>query len=206
MHSEDPGPHKFENLFEKWAKAALAERGWPLSAMPGHDRIPAVIKIKIAELWELGLVYPDRNGAYFRVADRKNGNGSRYKWFTYGKNEIVPNWEYFVQLAGFRDLAIEYGYLPEWMKFEYHESSKSVNVAVDIGIKIPGGGAVFVEVKESEIQWKNLIVEVQAIGEKGVDLDEQDRHNDPLRKAKYIIGGHPDYSSVTLREVLTLTG
>ncbi len=193
MHPSVPSRPSFERLFEKWAMAALAERGWPSSAMPGHDRIPATVKSKVEELWKLGLIYPERSEAYFCIADRKNGNGSRYKWFSYGKNEIVPNWEYFVQLAGFRDLVMEYGYPAEWMKFEYHESSGSVNVAVDIGIKIPGGGVIFVEVKESEAQWKNLITAVQAVGEEGVDLDEPDRGNDPLRKAKYIIGGHPDY-------------
>lgn len=183
----------FDDLFTGWANAALIDGGYTTRTIPSHDRIPSTVKEKVVELWESGIIRPDRNEAYFCIADRKNGNGSRYKWFSKGEGQIVPNWEYFVQLAGFRDLLVEYGYPKEWMKFEHHESTQSVNVAVDIGIKMPGGDTIFVEVKETDIQLTNLISETRRIGEAGFSLDEPDRGNDPLRKAKYIIGGHPSY-------------
>jgi hypothetical protein len=78
------------------------------------------------------------------------------------------------------------------MKFEYKEY-EPVSIFIDIGIKIPEGPKIFVEVKETKTQWEILISGVKAIGMKGADLKEPDRGNDPLRNAKYILASRPDF-------------
>ena len=95
MPSSGSSLQSFEELFKKWAMAAMADSGYSGIELPQHGRIPTKVKSKVVDLWDRGIIYSDTNQAYFCIADRKNGNGSRYKWFNKGKDEIVPNWEYF---------------------------------------------------------------------------------------------------------------
>jgi hypothetical protein len=190
-----PAPEIFDALFDKWADEALRDAGFQAEKPTQGNRIPIIVKRKVAQLCEMKICFPDSKPACFRIADSKKGEGGPYNRFTYssGLKRIYPNYEYLVQIATFRDLVVEYGYDPKWMKFEYHESVPPVWVSVDIGIQIPNGPKIFVEVKETKSQWQSLILEVEAIGNRGVDLSAPDRGNDPLRKAKYIAAGRPDF-------------
>ncbi len=190
-----PPPENFDGLFEKWANEALLAARFPAQKPQQGNRIPPIVKKKVAQLWDMGICFADDKPACFRIADSKKEKGGPYTWFSYYDSDqtIGPNWEYFVQIAAFRDLMLEYGFLPEWMKFEYHEPMPNGELAVDIGVKIPNGPKIFLEVKETKTQWEILISQVKGIGMQGIDLTGPDRGNDPLRKAKYIVAGRPDY-------------
>ena len=190
-----PSSEKFDSLFEKWADDSVCNALFPAQRPQQGSRIPITIKRKVAQMVEMGICFPDIKPAHFRIADWKKGKGGPYSWFSYySSNQVIgPNWEYFVQVAAFRDLMLEHGFIPEWMKFEYHEPMQKGDMPVDIAIKVPNGPKIFVEVKETKSQWENLIHSIHEIKNKGVDLSTPDRGNDPLRKAKYIITGRPDF-------------
>jgi len=190
-----PPPQVFDALFDKWADEALRVAGFSAEKPGQENRIPDIVKRKVAQLCEMQICFPDSKPACFRMADSKKGKGGPYNRFSYfsSTKTILPNWEYFVQIAAFRDLIFEYGYSADWMKFEYHESHPPVWISVDIEIKIPGRPKIFVEVKERRVDLQNLIAAVKSIGKSGVVLNQPDRGNDALRKAKYIIAGRPDY-------------
>jgi hypothetical protein len=182
----------FDALFDKWANEAVAIAQF-VGEKPKKDRIPISVQMKVAKLWEIGFCYPGPKPACFRMADAKRGGP--YNWFSYypSNKTIYTNREYFVQVAAFHDLVLEYGYPESWLTFEYNESMPPVSLAIDIGIKLPDGQKVFVEVKERKEQWEALILAVKAIGREGVDLVKPDRGNDALRKAKYIAAGRPEF-------------
>ena len=180
----------FDALFDNWANEAVAIAQF--AGKSPEDRIPVSVQMKVAKLWEIGICYPGSKPACFRMADAKGGGP--YNWFSYypSNKTIYTNREYFVQVAAFHDLVIEYGYPESWLTFEYNESVPPVSLAIDIGIQLPDGQKAFVEVKERKEQWEALILAVKAIGREGVDLVEPDRGNDALRKAKYIAAGRPE--------------
>ncbi|MBI2190387.1 MAG: hypothetical protein HYU36_00190 [Planctomycetes bacterium] len=183
----------FDSLFDRWAQEALRVAGFAAEKPSHGERIPDAVKRKVSKLWEQGICYADVIPARFRMADASGGAGGPYKWFTCSSSShsILPNWEYFVQLAAFHDLVDLFGYDPKWMKFEYHESIESVWVSIDVGIKAPEGPKVFVEVKETKAQWENLLHGILELGRTGVDLTAPDRGNDALRKAKFIVAAKP---------------
>ncbi len=183
----------FNAIFDEWAQQAVRAAGFPAAKPEQQDRIPDSVKIKIAQLWQSQICYPDTQPARFRILDGKRGGP--YKWFSYFKSNqtIYPNWEYFVQVAAFHDLVCDYGYPRQWLQFEYNESVKPVSLSVDIGILFPDGRKAFVEVKERRDQWQVLLTGLHPLGRQGVDLNSSDRGNDPLRKAKYIVAGRPAF-------------
>jgi len=186
----------FDLLFDQLADEALCVAEFSAAKPRQKGRIPGVVKEKVFNLWQKGICYPDPTKmACFRMADSKKGKGGPYNWFSYSKSDqtIAINWEYFVQIAAFHDLMKVFGYQPNRLTFEYHESQPPVWLAVDIGVILPDGRKIFVEVKERQNQWEALIAGVKALGQKGVELAKADRGNDPLRKAKYILAGRPDF-------------
>jgi len=183
----------FDILFDEWAKEAIHSAGFPAEEPRQEGRIPEIVKKKIVSLWKMGLCYPDEKPASFRMADSKRSGP--YQWFSYypTTQTITPNWEYFVQIAAFHDLVVEYGYNPSWMKFEYSEPVPPGWLDVNIGIKFPDGRKAFVEVEERKDQWEVLISAIKSIGVSGVDLKALDRGKPSLRKAKNIVAGRPDF-------------
>ena len=187
-------PESFDTLFDRLAIEAQRFAKFLAEKPKQEGRIPHIVKRKVAKLWEKGICYPeDRKQACFRIADSKKGGP--YQWFSYSASNqtIYPNLEYFVQIAAFHDLMFEYGYPAIWLAFEHNESVKPVSISIDIGIKFPDGRKAFLKVKERKEQWEALVSVMKSIGIKGVDLIASDRRNDPLRKAKYIIAGRPNF-------------
>lgn len=193
QHCEKDEFQNFDALFDYLAHKALQRAGFPAERPREGGRLPAAVKQKVVSLWNSCILYPAEAPASFRLKDGKGGGP--YNWFSYFNTTqtISPNWEYFVQLAAFHDLLTEYGYPPEWLKFEYNESVSLSSLAIDIGVFLPDGQKLFVEVKERRAQWETLIKRVKDLGHRGVDLSTPDRGNDPLRKAKYIVAGRPDF-------------
>jgi hypothetical protein len=184
----------FDVLYAHWEEQANRRAPFKAEKVVGKDLIPEMVRRKVARLWARGICYPDNvELATFRVTDSKGGGP--YNFFTYYPSEkiISFNREYQVQIAAFHDLIEDFGYLPKWMAFEHNESTPFASVSIDIGIKLPDGRKIFVEVKERNDQRGTLIYRVKSLGAKGIDLRSKDRGNDPLRKAKYIVAGQPDF-------------
>jgi hypothetical protein len=184
----------FDALYAKWEERALRKAKFEAEKVMGQDLIPKVVKRKVALLWERGICCPDDvEPATFRLTDSKRGGP--YNFFSYypSNKTIYLNREYLVQLAAFFDLIEVYGYLTQWITFEHKESTPIASVSIDIGIKLVDGRKIFVEVKERKDQREALISAVKVLGTKGVDLSVNDRSNDPLRQAEYILSGRPDF-------------
>jgi hypothetical protein len=188
--SEEP----FDVLYARWEEQALRKAIFKAKKVVGKDLIPETVGGKVARLWGRGICYPDAvELATFRLADSKLRGP--YNFFTYYRKEkiISLNREYLVQIAAFHDLINNYGYLPQWMTFEHNESSPLAHVSIDIGVKLPEGRKIFVEVKKRKDHIETLISKVKSLGAKGVDLSAKDRSIDHLRKAKYILAGKPTF-------------
>jgi hypothetical protein len=194
LNGRDASTEGFDELYAHWEKQALRKAKFEAEKVVGKDLIPEVVKKKVARLWARGICYlDDVEPASFRLTDSKRGGP--YNFFSYypSNKTIYLNREYLVQLAAFLDLIDDYGYLPQWMTFEHNESTPVATVSIDIGIKLPDGQKIFVEVKERKDQRDALISAVKSLGAKGVDLSIKDRGNDALRKAKYILSGRPNF-------------
>jgi hypothetical protein len=189
-NTEEP----FDVLYADWEEQAHRKALFKAKKVVGKDLMPETVGRKVARLWARGICYPDKvELATFRMTDSKGGGP--YNFFTYYSSEkiISFNREYQVQVAAFHDLIEDFGYLPEWMAFEHNESTPFASVSIDIGIKLPDGRKIFVEVKERIDQREALISRVKLLGAKGIDPRSKDRGNDPLRKSKYIVAGQPDF-------------
>jgi hypothetical protein len=63
---------------------------------------------------------------------------------------------------------------------------------MDVGVYRGGRLVVYCEVKVVPSQLQRLVKELRAF-EHGIDVSRPDRHEDPLRKAKYLLRHRPDY-------------
>lgn len=180
----------FEQLFDLWAEQAC--KAAPFKAeKPRYERIPPEVRQKVFRLWQEGFCYSGDTPASFQLKDAKRGGP--YHWFTYSPmyQTIYANHEYFVQVAAYHDLIFEYNWPSEYIWFEFGEYANQVYLPIDIAIIEQKNNKIYIEVKETEYQIQNLIINVKQYGLKGVDLGSPDRGNDPLRKAKYIAAGRP---------------
>jgi hypothetical protein len=85
------------------------------------------------------------------------------------------------------------GYPPECISFEYLEQTPLFKIEIDLRIMVPPVPKIFIEVKKTKEELAKLISGVKAYGFTGVRLDIKNRNDDPFKKAKCIVAGHPDY-------------
>jgi len=113
-----------------------------------------------------------------------------YSWFLgFGSNGPYVWWEAFIHAAEFcrvRALAskhtnLKVGFEDHWM---------------DVTLYRDSGLLACYEVKEKVRDANRLIKMIKHYGDRGIVLDEPDRRNDPLRKAKYLVRHRPKYLSV----------
>ena len=133
---------------------------------------------------ERGLVAVD--GAKFRVVSLGERKGP-YAWFSRSSHAVpAANWEYFVQVATWitvRDLVgphLAVGFEDDLM---------------DVTVRDGGRLLWCLEVKEKAAQLTGMLKALHTHSD-GVDLEIPDRHNDPLRKAKYLVRARPPYFSL----------
>jgi hypothetical protein len=96
----------------------------------------------------------------------------------------APNWEYFVQAAEYGRVAraVE----PQGLRVDFEDDLMEISV-------YEADRVVWcIEVKETARDLRSLLLGVRR--ECGhVDMSAPDRHNDPLRKSKYILRHRPSY-------------
>lgn len=177
----------FVEEFKEWATSAAEE--WRLS-LPGQEfydealgRIPQTVQVWVGKGMADGIVCPD--GHKFRLRGLAKGKGP-YDWFSNYKTlgKLGVNWEWFVHVAEYARLfAIGQR---QGMRLQFEDGLMDCAIYKDDQL------VVCIETKERADQLRELVAELRK-HENVADFPGQDRHNDPLRKAKYIVKHRPRY-------------
>ncbi|MDP3880341.1 MAG: hypothetical protein Q8Q07_08590 [Dehalococcoidales bacterium] len=178
---------EFDRSFRQWVKTACQE--WKLNE-PSEEyfshvkrRLPEGLRTLLGYGLKHGLIIP--TGRVFTLKDMPPSKGP-YNWFSQGRTtKPSPNWEYFVQIAEFiRFFRISSTTHGLSVKFE--------DSLMDVGVYRNNKLFVYVEVKEKGTQLQKLVQEMKKL-QYSIDLTIEDRGNDPLRKAKYLVTQRPEY-------------
>ncbi len=180
----------FEKLIHSWGNAACAEWGYPdISAewmQAVAARLPPGLRVSVAESVECGTVRVV-DGHRFTLSGLRPGKGP-YAFFSRSdRREPAPNWEYFVQVAEYRRVAR--AVIPQGLQVMFEHGLMDVAVSDDNRV------LWCIEVKEKASDLDLLLSGIRNVGVK-VDVMGPDRHNDPLRKSKYLIRHRPPYFSL----------
>ena len=126
-------------------------------------------------------------GYYVRETDRPGKKGGQPTITHYGNGNHAPWWELFVQLA-------DYGWLRSIAK-RYGQQVRLEDRLMDLTVSAGDRLILYVEHKEKSATAEKLLERMRYYGETGFSLDDPDRGNDPLKKAKYLVrdGAHPMY-------------
>lgn len=178
-----------DNYLRGWVSAACEAWRYPEPEEEYYTRLArrlpqglrTLLGVGIAE----GIIIPQ--GPKFTLKGLP-GKGP-YAWFSKRSmpKEPSPNWEYFVQAAEFvrlTHIAASHGFM---LTFE--------DQLMDLALYRERRLIVCCEVKERAGQIQDLLKHMRRY-EEGIDLDQPDRGNDPLRKAKYLVRRRPDYLSL----------
>jgi hypothetical protein len=180
----------FDELAAGWVAAAAADFGYPPPSPDFGDaladRLPAGLRQAVADGVERGAIVPVE-GHRFTVVGLAPGKGP-YALFSKSKREVpAPNWEYFVQAA-------EYARLHRLL-----EGSGLVlgfeDGLMDISVRRDGEVVWCIEVKEKATDLDRLATDVASHAD-GIDTERPDRHDDGLRKAKYLLEFRPAWLSL----------
>lgn len=177
----------FDRRFRDWVAMACAAWGYDDPHEEYYDkfysRIPVDCQQQVVEAIEQGVVLEDK--FRFRVIDGRGGHGP-YAWFSKDRgNGPGPNWEYFVEVSEFLR-AHQWAASHEMVA--YFEYPGEVDVSLYRADKI----MLVCEVKEHVEVLRSLLTKLKRY-EPQVNVDEPDRGNDPLRKAKYIVRARPEW-------------
>lgn len=180
--------HDFDAYFRDWVEVACEAWQYP---HPGDDyyervsrRLPEGLRALVTVGVREGLIIPQ--GFMFTLLGHP-GKGP-YTWFShqrFPRKEPAPNWEYFVQVAEFVRLS-HIAAVREDLAVTFEDQ------LMDIGVYRAGRLVVYCEVKVVPSQLQRLVKELRVF-ERGIDVKRPDRHEDPLRKAKYLLRYRPDY-------------
>lgn len=180
----------FEELVVSYGEAARSEWEYPtlrsewLQAI--ERRLPPGLRTTIAEAVENGSILII-GGHGFSLSGLAPSKGP-YAFFSRSAKKVpAPNWEYFVQAAEYGRVAraVE----PQGLRVDFEDD------LMDISVYEADRVVWCIEVKEKARDLDSLLLGVRR--ECGhVDLSAPDRHNEPLRKSKYLLRHRPPYFSM----------
>lgn len=124
-------------------------------------------------------------GYFVRETDRPGKHGGQPTITHYGGGNVAPWWELFVQLA-------DYGWLRSIAE-RHRQEVRLEDRLMDLTVSSSDRLILYVEHKEKAALAKKLLEGVKYYGKTGFDLNDPDKGNDPLKKAKYLVkdGTHP---------------
>lgn len=186
----------FDQRFEKWAKDACKNWGYPEPTPEYYAEVYAEKEFRVdtqnsvVSAINEGLVVP--RGMFFEVKDARVTKGPPHTYSWFGKNrppKPCPNWEYFVHIAEFvryHHIAKKYG-LKALFEFD----------AMDIALYNEQEDRIVLccEVKRKPEDIQALLAGLDTY-QRRIGLLTDERGNDPLSKAKYIKKWRPDYLSL----------
>jgi len=185
---------RFRTEFRKWVQSHNAAKGYATDPEKLFRKLEA--QVGKTTLTRIGSAYlngwlqtePDVDRGYFvREADRPGRRGGQFTVTHQGQGQVAPCWELFVQLADYaclRTVAERHGQ-------EVRLEDRLMDLTVRAGSRL----VLYVEHKTTRKLAEKLLAQMRQHGEKGFTLDDPDRGNDALRKAKYLVrdGAHPIY-------------
>jgi hypothetical protein len=153
-------------------------------------RIPEDRQIHIGSALLNGWLQTEKEssrGYFVRETDRPGKHGGQPTITHYGNGYHAPWWELFVQLA-------DYG----WLRSIAERCGQQVKLEdrlMDLTVSNGDRLILYVEHKEKSATAEKLLERMRNHGETGFSLDDPDRGNDALRKAKYLVrdGAYPIY-------------
>lgn len=193
MHFGSAEASHFDRIFRRWVERTCKEWKYQLPSESYYadiyDRLPLGLRITIATGFKKGIIKDvgksKTGSAAFRPIDVPEIKGP-YSWFERDRLNRVPRpaWEYYIQVSEYTRL---------WNVFHgknfklYFEDD-----LMDIALKRGNDLIVCCEAKEKSKQAQALISGIRK-WENASSLPKEDRGNDPLRKAKYIVKKTPSY-------------
>lgn len=180
----------FEQLVGSMGAAACREWGYPdlpSTWMPAVlSRLPPGLRQALADAIE-GEIIRVVSGHRFTLSGLAPGKGP-YAFFSRSSKRVpAPNWEYFVQAAEYGRIVRAVGRSDLRVSFE----DDLMDISVSAGDRV----LWCIEVKEKGRDLDPLLSGLRRVGVKA-DLTSPDRHNDPLRKSKYLLRHQPPYFSL----------
>lgn len=196
---------RFRREFRRWVQAHNRAKGYTTdpggfpSTLQGHIGETRLARIGSAYLngWLETETEPGR-GYFVRDSDRPGRRGGQFTITHQGEGKVAPCWELFVQLADYawlRTVAERHG---QEVRFE--------DRLMDLTVRAGGRLVLYVEQKTTRHLAKKLVDRMRRYGDEGFTLEDPDRGNDALRKAKYLVRdeSHPIYfglSAVNYRQL-----
>lgn len=154
---------------------------------PVYDRLPPGLREVFARGLALGLLRMT-DGYRFTMRDLPSGKGPYALFSRSSKKVPAPNWEYVVQ-------AVDYISVHELLAPKGYRIGVEDHL-MDVTVRDPDGGLLwYIESKEKANELIALIKAIRQGGISGLDRAIADRHNDGLRKAKYLCDHRPPYFS-----------
>jgi hypothetical protein len=185
---------RFRRELCRWVRAHNVAKGYATDPA----RVFAILQERIGEtrLSRIGSAYlngwleteSDSGRGYFvREADRPGRRGGQFAITHQGQGHVAPCWELFVQLADYA-----------WLRTVAERHGQKVRLEdrlMDLTVRAGRRLVLYVEQKTTRAVAKKLLARMRQYGTNGFDLDDPDRGDDALRKAKYLlrVGGHPMY-------------
>ena len=184
----------FDRAFRDWVRRTCEAWDYQLPSedyyFEVYSRLPFGLRATLSGGLKRGLlldVGQSKTGsAGFRPKGVMQPKGP-YSWFERDsqKKQPRPTWEYYVQVAEYMrltDLLV-----PRGCRLTFEDSY------TDISLYIEGERPVVCyEVKEQAKDLDDLIRDLRRL-EEAIDWDAPDRHDDALRKAKYIVQQRPSF-------------
>jgi hypothetical protein len=130
-------------------------------------------------------------GYYVRETDRPGTAGGQYPIYHSGDGQVALCWELFIQLADYALLRT----IAERCGLQVRLEDRLMDITVRAGKIL----ALYVENKETKSQALWLLERMRGYGETGFGMDDIDKGNDPLRKAKYLVrdGSRPHHFALS---------
>ena len=189
---------RFRTEFRGWVRALNRTKG--LNASPDEvlerleSRIPEAMLRQIGGAFINGWLQsePEPTRKYFiRESDRKGRRGGQWVVGHAGGGNVDPCWELHVQLADYSRIRT----VAERHRLITRLEDQLMDITVYAGSKL----LLYVENKTKNEDALRLLGRMKEYGETGFDLEDPDKGNDPLRKAKYLVrdGARPQYFALS---------
>jgi hypothetical protein len=177
---------RFRLEFRRWVHAHNGAKGYAtdpdmlLSTLEGRIGGARLARIGSAYLngWLATEAEPGR-GYFIREADRPGPRGGQFTITHQGEGQVAPCWELFVQLADYA-----------WLRTVAERHQQEVRLEdrlMDLTVRAGSRLVLYVEHKTTRDLAEKLIERMRQYGEDGFNLEDPDRGNDALRKAKYLV-------------------
>jgi hypothetical protein len=198
----------FRHAFAGWVRAHSLVMGIPfdsevlltsLANRIGNDTL-RLIGTALLNGW-LETEKGDNRGYFVRETDRPGTAGGQFTIERTSDSKVKPCWELYVQLADYALLRTEAQRRGLKVRLEDH--------LMDITVWAGETLVLYVENKETRSQAHSLLKKMNGYGETGFRMDDFDKGNDGLRKAKYLFsrGSPPEYfalSAVGYRQLFSI--